>query len=42
LTRAAAAHIDPSRFVAVIVGDRDKIGAVGELGFGETIAMEPN
>ena len=42
LTRAAAAHIDPSRFVAVIVGDRDKIGAVGELGFGDTIAMEPN
>jgi zinc protease len=26
ITRAAAAHIDPHRFVVVIVGDRDKVG----------------
>jgi zinc protease len=41
LTRAAAAHIDPSRLVGVIVGDRDKIGAVGDVGLGEPMVMEP-
>ena len=41
LTRAAAAHIDPSRFVGVIVGDRDKIGAVDDLGLGDATVTEP-
>ncbi len=35
LTRAADAHIDPSRFLAVIVGDRDKMGPMNDLGLGE-------
>ena len=35
LTRAAATHIDPSRFLTVIVGDRDKMGAMDDLGLGE-------
>jgi predicted Zn-dependent peptidase len=35
ITRAAAAHLDPDRLVAVIVGDRDTIGpAISELGLG--------
>ena len=37
LTRAAATHIDPSRFVAVIVGDREKMGTVDDLGLGEAL-----
>jgi hypothetical protein len=41
LTRAAAAHIDPSRFVGVIIGDCDKIGDVDDLGFGDAMVMEP-
>ena len=40
LTRAAATHIDPSRFLTVIVGDRDKMGAVDDLGLGEAIVVE--
>lgn len=40
LTRAAATHIDPSRFLTVIVGDRDKMGAVGDLGLGEAVVVE--
>ena len=31
LTRAAAAHIDPSRLLTVVVGDPEKIGAVEEI-----------
>jgi zinc protease len=42
LTRAAATHIDPSRFLTVIVGDRDKMGAVDDLGLGEAIVVEAN
>jgi zinc protease len=42
LTRAAATHIDPSRFLAVIVGDRDKMGAMDDLGLGEAIGVEAN
>jgi zinc protease len=40
LTRAAATHIDPSRFLTVIVGDRDKMGAMDNLGLGEPIGVE--
>jgi zinc protease len=40
LTRAAATHIDPSRFLTVIVGDRDTMGAVEDLGLGEAIVVE--
>jgi zinc protease len=39
LTNAAARHIDPSRLSAVIVGDREKIGSLGDLGFGEVIEL---
>jgi zinc protease len=42
LTRAAATHIDPSRFLTVIVGDRDTMGAVDDLGLGEAIVVEGN
>ncbi len=42
LTRAAATHIDPSRFLAVIVGDRDKMGAMDDLGLGEAIGVDAN
>jgi predicted Zn-dependent peptidase len=41
LTRAADTHIDPARFLTVVVGDRDKMGAMGELGLGEPIEGEP-
>jgi zinc protease len=35
ITRAAAAHIHPDRLAAVIVGDRDAVGAsLEELGMG--------
>jgi zinc protease len=34
LTRAAATHIDPSRLVTVIVGDRETIGPLDRLGLG--------
>ena len=40
LTRAAATHIDPARFLTVIVGDRDKMGAMDDLGLGEAIGVE--
>jgi zinc protease len=40
LTRAAATHIDPSRFLTVIVGDRDKMGAVDDLGLGEAVVVD--
>ena len=40
LTRAAATHIDPSRLLTVIVGDPQKMGAMGELGLGEPMAVE--
>jgi zinc protease len=40
LTRAAATHIDPSRFLTVIVGDREKMGAMGNLGLGDPIGAE--
>jgi zinc protease len=39
LTDAAARHIDPSRLSAVIVGDREKIGSLTDLGFGEVIEL---
>ena len=42
LTRAAATHIDPSRFLAVIVGDRDKMGVMDDLGLGEAIGVDAN
>ena len=36
ITAAAARHLDPSRLVAVIVGDRDRIGdSLSSLGLGE-------
>jgi zinc protease len=40
LTRAAVAHIDPDRLLAVIVGDRDKMGPVADLGLGDPIEVE--
>jgi zinc protease len=40
LTRAAATHIDPSRLLTVIVGDRTRMGALEELGRGEPIEVE--
>ena len=40
LTRAAETHIDPSRLLTVIVGDRDKMGAMGDLGLGEPMGVE--
>lgn len=42
LTRAAVTHIDPSRLLTVIVGDRNKMGALEELGLGEPIEVEAN
>ncbi len=42
LTRAASTHIDPSRFLAVIVGDREKMGAMDDLGLGEAIGVDAN
>ena len=40
LTRAADTHIDPARFLTVVVGDPDKMGAMGDLGLGEPIGVE--
>jgi zinc protease len=40
LTRAADIHIDPARFLTVVVGDRDKMGAMGDLGLGEPIGVQ--
>jgi len=42
LTRAADMHIDPSRLLTVIVGDRDTMGAVDDLGLGQPIPVEAN
>jgi predicted Zn-dependent peptidase len=42
VTRAAASHLDPARMVAVIVGDRDKLGpslATLELGDASEVAL---
>jgi predicted Zn-dependent peptidase len=37
ITRAAATHLDPSRFLTVVVGDREKIGpSLHQLELGET------
>jgi len=38
----AEAHIDPSRLLTVIVGDPQKMGAVGELGLGQPVTVEAN
>ena len=40
LTRAAVTHIDPSRLLTVVVGDRTRMGALEDLGFGEPIEVE--
>jgi zinc protease len=40
LTRAATTHIDPSRLLTVIVGDRQAMGAVEELGMGAPVGVE--
>ena len=38
VTRAAARHLDPGRFLTVIVGDRDRIGgSLAQLGMGEPV-----
>jgi len=42
LTRAAATHIDPSRLLTVIVGDRDKIGSLSAIGLGELVEVASN
>jgi zinc protease len=39
LGRVARAHIDPSKLVTVIVGDREKIGPLTDLGIGEPIEV---
>jgi zinc protease len=39
LTRAAAAHIDPSRLLTVIVGDPEEIGSLEEIEVGEAVAV---
>ncbi len=37
VTRVAAAHLDPSRLLTVIVGDREKVGpSLHQLDLGET------
>jgi zinc protease len=42
VTRAAAEHIDPSRFLIVIVGDRDKVGpALPRLNLGTPLEVAP-
>jgi predicted Zn-dependent peptidase len=41
ITRAAATHIHPDRLVAVIVGDRDTIGSLEELGLGTVSEAVP-
>jgi predicted Zn-dependent peptidase len=43
LTRAAATHIDPSRLVTLIVGDREKVGeSLGDVGLGDLVEVAPN
>ncbi len=42
VTRVAAEHIDPSRFLVVIVGDRDKVGpALPRLNLGTPLEVAP-
>ena len=42
VTRVAAEHIDPSRFLIVIVGDRDKVGpALPRLNLGTPLEVAP-
>jgi predicted Zn-dependent peptidase len=42
VTRVAAEHIDPSRFLIVIVGDRDKVGpALPRLNLGTHLEVAP-
>jgi zinc protease len=41
VTEAAARHLDPSRLLTVVVGDRDRIGgSLAELGLGEPLDLE--
>ena len=42
LTRAAATHIDPSRLVTVVVGDRNRMGALEDLGLGQPLEVGAN
>jgi zinc protease len=43
LTRAARTHIDPDRLMAVIVGDRDKIGdSLDQIGLGRPVELPAN
>ena len=43
LTRAARTHIDPDRLMAVIVGDRDKIGdSLDKIGLGRPVELPAN
>jgi hypothetical protein len=40
VTRAAARHLDPTKFATLIVGDQHTIeGSLGELGLGEPIVL---
>jgi hypothetical protein len=40
VTRVATKHIDPSRMLTVIVGDRDKIGpALARLELGDAVEI---
>ena len=40
VTAAAARHLDPSRLLTVVVGDRDRIGSsLSELGLGEPLDL---
>jgi predicted Zn-dependent peptidase len=39
LARVARTHIDPSKLLTVIVGDREKIGPLTDLGIGEPIEV---
>jgi len=42
VTRVAAEHIDPSRFLVVIVGDREKVGpALPRLNLGTAVEVAP-
>jgi len=43
LTRAARTHIHPDRLMAVIVGDRDKIGdSLDQIGLGQPVELPAN
>jgi zinc protease len=43
VTEAAARHLDPSRLLTVVVGDRERIGASLEgLALGETVDLDPS